>query len=229
MPDPTKPLPPASDPWEGRAAVPRPFEEPVTAPSGPQVVFVEVRRKRRWPWVLGIFGLLMVLCCGLCGVIVSPLFGEYPSSVAATPSEVGGLKRDDNWLVQLIAAEANYHLRASEHVDGSFANKFDDLKNKERSVIAFGGTGLIWDPKATLDAVIKGAGQNLWDVKDFPPGKMGGLLRCGDGKDDKGQAVVTCAWIDHGSMGIGVFYGKRSMQDGAKFMRALREAIIIRP
>jgi hypothetical protein len=170
-----------------------------------------------------------VLCCGLCGVIVSPLFGEYPSSVAATPSEVDGLKRDDNAIVQLIAAEANFRLRASEYVDGSFVNKFDDPKNKDRSVIAFGGTGLIWDPEGTLNATIKGAGQNLWNVESFPPGKLGGLLRCGDGKDDKGQQVVMCAWIDHGSMGIGVFYGKRSKQDSARFMRALREAVIIRP
>jgi hypothetical protein len=226
VPDPTKPLPPASDPWEGRAAVPRPFEDP--APSGPQVIFVEVQRKRRWPWVLGIFGLLMVLCCGLCGVIVSPLLGEYPSSVAATPSEVDGLKRDDSTIVQLLSAEANFRLRASEYVDGSFANRFEDPKNKDRSVITFGGTGLIWDPPKTLDGAIKGQGGNLRNVKDFPPGKHGGLLKCGDGKD-KDKDVVMCAWIDHGSMGIGVFYGKRPMADDARFMRALREAVIIRP
>lgn len=209
--------------------VPRPFEEPVTPTPGPHVIFVEVRRKRLWPWVLGILGLLMVLCCGLCVAAVSPLFGEYPSSVAATPSEVGGLKRDDNAIVQVIAAEANFRLRASDHVDGSFVNRFEDPRSKERSVIVFGGTGLIWDPEGTLRATIKGAGENLWNVTSFPPGKAGGLLKCGDGKDDKGQAVVMCAWIDHGSMGIGVFYGKRSKDDSAGFMRALREAVIIRP
>jgi len=209
--------------------VPRPFEEPGTAGSGPQVIFVEVQRKRRWPWLLGIFALLMVLCCGLCGVIVSPLFGQYPSTVAATPADVGGLERDDNWVVQLLAAEANFHLQASPYVDGSFVNRFKDPKSTDRGVIAFGGTGLIWDPEKALADTVKGAGQNLWDVVSFPPGKMGGLLKCGDGKDDKGQAVVMCAWIDHGSMGIGVFYGKRSKQDSARFMRDLREAVIIRP
>ena len=229
MPDPTKPLPPATDPWEGRAAVPRPFEEPATGHSGPQVIFVEVARKRRWPWVLGILGLLMLLCCGLCGAIVSPLFGEYPSSVATTPADVDGLKRDDNVIVQLVTAEANFHLRASPYVDGSFVERFEDPKSKDRGVIAFGGTGLIWDPEKTLADTIKGAGQNLRNVTSFPPGKWGGLLKCGDGKDNEGKDVVMCAWIDHGSMGIGVFYGKRSMQDSARFMRALREAVIIRP
>ena len=208
--------------------MPSPFADQ-TGTSGPQVIFVEVPRKRRWPWVLGIFGLLMVLCCGLCGLIVSPLFGEYPSTVAATPPDVGGLKRDDSAIVRLIAAEANFHLQASPYVDGSFANRFEDPKSKERGVIAFGGTGLIWDPEKTLADTIKGAGQNLNGVRSFPPGKFGGLLKCGDGKDNEGHDVVMCAWIDHGSMGIGVFYGKRSKEDSAQFMRALREAVIIRP
>jgi hypothetical protein len=188
-----------------------------------------VRRKRRWPWVLGILGLLMVLCCGICGAIVSPLLGQYPSTVAATPTEVGGLKRDDNWVVQLIAAEANVRIQASPYVDGSFANRFEDPKSKDRGVIAFGGTGLIWDPEKTLADTIRGAGKNLWDVRSFPAGRMGGLLKCGDGKDEQGTTVVMCAWVDHGSMGIGVFYGKRSKEDSAAFMRTLREEIIRRP
>jgi hypothetical protein len=227
VPDPTKPLPPASDPWGGRAAVPHPVPEP--ANSGPQVIFVEVPRKRRWPWVLGTLALMMMLCCGLCGVIISPLFGEYPSRIRQTPADVAGLQRDDNALVQLITAEANFRLRASEFVDESFVDVFKDPKSSDRGVVAFGGTGLIWDPEKTLADTIKGAGPNLWDVTPFPPGTMGGQLKCGDGKDNEGKAVVMCAWIDHGSMGIGVFYGKRSKQDSASFMRALREAVIIRP
>lgn len=193
------------------------------------MVFVELRRKPVWPWVLGIIVLLTLLCCGLCGILIAPLFGEFPSSVAATPTDVNGFKRDDNAVVQLIAAEANFRLRASDHVDGSFVNRFEDPKNKQRNIIVFGGTGLIWDPEGTLKAVIAGAGENLWNVKDFPPGLHGGLLQCGDGKDDKAQQVVMCAWIDHGSMGIGVFYGRIPMPDCAAFLRALREKVIIQP
>lgn len=225
MPDPTLPLPPASDPWEGRASIPLSGAEA----SGPQVIYVEVARKRRWPWVLGIFALLGILCCGICGAIVSPLLNEYPSKIAATPAEVGGLKRNDDGVVKLIAAEANYRIRASEYVDGSFVSAFADPASAERGVIAFGGTALIWDPEKTLKEAIQGAGEDLKNVTAFPPGKLGGHLKCGNGKDDQGKPVVMCAWIDHGSMGIGVFYGGRSKEDSANFMRALREAIIIRP
>jgi hypothetical protein len=198
-------------------------------PSVPQVIIVQVPRRRRWPWVIGVFALLGVLCCGVCTAFSAQLWGEYPSRIAATPAEVGGLQRDDNGLVRLIAEEAKFRIRASEHVDDSFADHFLDPADSKRNVIAFGGTGLIWDPAGTLKAVIQGAGQDLKHVTDFPAGPLGGLLKCGDGKDDQKKDVVLCAWIDHGSMGIGVFYGKRSQRDSAEFLRALREAVIIRP
>jgi len=190
---------------------------------------VEVPRRRRWPWFLVAFLVFDLLCCGACGLIAAPLWGEYPSRIAATPASVGGLRRDDNGLVRLIAEEAKFRIRASDHVDDSFADRYVDPRNAARSVIAFGGTGLIWDPAGTLHAVIQGAGQDLRNVADYPAGPLGGLLKCGDGKDDKQQDVVLCAWIDHGSMGIGVFYGKPAHGDAAAFLRALREAVIIRP
>ncbi|MEV0268160.1 hypothetical protein AB0H43_05225 [Hamadaea sp. NPDC050747] len=244
MVDPTKPLPPAADPWHGSAPVPPPPTialppaaaapplppSPITPPAmPPQVIVVQVRPRRRWPWVLAVFGLLSLVCCGACAVITAPLRGEYPSRIAATPSTVAGLQRDDNGLVRLLAEEAKFRIRASEYVDDGFADRFVDPRNSGRSVIAFGGTGLIWDPAGTLTAVIQGAGPDLRNVADYPAGPLGGLLKCGDGKDDKKQAVVLCAWIDHGSMGVGVFYGKPSHAEAAAFLRTLREAVIIRP
>ncbi|MEV6967259.1 hypothetical protein AB0M47_19340 [Hamadaea sp. NPDC051192] len=246
------PLPPAADPWHGSAPVPPPpttplpmpmpptlplpptaaappLPVPTPVPPPPQVIVVEVRRRRRWPWVLGVFAVLSLICCGACAVITAPLRGEYPSRIAATPSTVAGFERDDNGLVRLIAEETKFRIRASEYVDDSFADRFVDPRTASRSVIAFGGTGLIWDPAGTLKSVIQGAGPDLRNVADYSAGRLGGLLKCGDGKDDKKQAVVLCAWIDHGSMGVGVFYGKPSHAEAAAFLRTLREAVIIRP
>ncbi|NUT31740.1 MAG: hypothetical protein HOV79_01570, partial [Hamadaea sp.] len=203
--------------------------QPLPPQVVPQIIVVQVPRKRRWPWIVGVFALLGVVCCGLCTAVTAPLWGEYPSRIAATPASVAGLKRDDNGLVRLVAEEAKVRIRASEHVDDGFADHFVDPHASGRDVIVFGGTGLIWDPKGTLKAVIEGAGKDLTGVAAYPPGTLGGLLKCGDGKDDKNKPVVLCAWIDHGSMGVGVFYGKRSHQDSAAFLRAYREAVIIRP
>ncbi|HCT80306.1 MAG TPA: hypothetical protein DGT23_27835 [Micromonosporaceae bacterium] len=195
----------------------------------PQVVFVEVVRKRRWPWVLGILGLLSVICCGVCAAITGPVWEQYPSRIAAMPQDVAGLRRDDTDVVRLVAMEAAHRIRSEQSVDDAFVAAFADPKAKDRQVIVFGATLLIWDPGAELKKAIQGAGENLSDIKPYPTGEMGGQLKCANGKDDKGKAVVICAWIDHGSMGVGVFYGARPMDESADFLRILREKIILRP
>jgi hypothetical protein len=223
----TSPLPRPEDPWAGRAAVPG----PQAPPTGlmPQVILVEVPRKRRWPWALGIFALLGVVCCGICAAVTGPIWKEYPSRIALIPERVGELQRDDSDLMRLVALAAADRIRIEQGVDDGFAGAFLDPKSKERNAYAFGGTLLVWDPADALRKAIQGAGSTITQVTTFDAGRMGGQLKCANGQDDKHKPIVICAWVDHGSVGIGVFYGGRSMPDCAAFMRALREAIIIRP
>lgn len=196
----------------------------------PQVIVVEMPpRKRRWPWVLGIFALLGVVCCGICAAVTGPIWKEYPSRIALLPQEVGGLKRDDNDIVRLIALAAADRIRVEQGIDDGFAGAFVDPKAKDRNAYVFGGTLLVWDPPGALNQAIQGAGSSITNVTAFDAGSMGGVLKCANGKDDKQKPIVVCAWVDHGSVGIGVFYGGRTMADSAAFLRALREAIIIRP
>jgi hypothetical protein len=195
----------------------------------PQVILVEVPRKRRWPWVLGIFAVLCLVCCGICGAVAAPVFKDYPSRIAVIPEQVGGLQRDDNDIVRLVALAAADRIRIEQGVDDGFAGAFNDPKGKQRPAYVFGGTLLIWDPAAALRQAIQGAGSSISDVTAFEAGRMGGQLKCANGKDDKQKPIVICAWVDHGSVGIGVFYGGRPMADSAAFLRALRETIIIRP
>jgi len=106
---------------------------------------------------------------------------------------------------------------------------FVDPNANDRNAYVFGGTLLVWDPAGTMRQAIQDAGTSISDVTSLDAGSMGGELKCANGKDDKRKAIVICAWVDHGSVGIGVFYGGRSMLDSAAFLRALRAAIIIRP
>ena len=200
-------------------------------PTGvmPHVVFVEVARKRRWPWVLGIFGLLSMICCGLCAFATIPVWEQYPSQIAPMPPEVAGLQRDNNGAVRLIALAAADRIRLEWNIDNAFADNYIDPKSDKRNIITFGATLLVWNPGGDLDNAIKGAGQSISDVQTFPAGKMGGYLKCANGKDDKGHPVVVCAWIDHGSMGMSLCYGQRPMPECARFLRELREEIIVRP
>lgn len=195
----------------------------------PQVIVVQMPRKRRWPWVLGVLALLGLVCCGICAGVTGPIWKEYPSRIAAIPEQVGGMQRDDNGLTRLIAAAAADRIRVEQGIDDGFAGAFIDPKAKDRNAYAFGGTLLIWNPADALSKAIQGAGSTITDVTAFETGRMGGQLKCANGQDDKHKPIVICAWVDHGSVGIGVFYGGRSMAESAAFLRALREAIIIRP
>lgn len=195
----------------------------------PQVIVVQVPRKRRWPWVLGILALLGIVCCGVCAAVTGPIWNEYPSRISAIPEQVGTLHRDDTDLTRLIAAAAADRIRIEQGIDDGFAGAFIDPKTKDQNAYAFGGTLLVWNPSDALNKAIQGAGSTITDVTAFDAGRMGGQLKCANGKDDKRKAIVICAWVDHGSVGIGVFYGGRTMAESAAFLRALREAIIIRP
>ncbi len=200
-------------------------------PTGvmPQVVFIEVPRKRRWPWVLGIFGLLCAICCGLCAFATVPVWEQYPSKLAKMPEEVAGLKRDPSDVVKVIALAAAERLRLEWNIDDAFADNYIDPKSAQRHIITFGATLLVWNPGGDLDAAIKREGQNLSDVQPFPAGRLGGYLKCANGKDDREKPVVLCAWTDHGSMGMSICYGHRPMPECADFLRQLRERILIRP
>jgi hypothetical protein len=145
------------------------------------------------------------------------------------PEQVAGMKRDHNEVVRLIALAAADRIRLEQSIDDAFAENFVDPRSNQRNIITFGATLLVWDPAGDLDRTIKTAGRNLTEVTAFPAGRLGGHLKCANGKDDKGQPVVVCAWIDHGSMGISLCYGQRPMPECATFLRELREDIIIRP
>ncbi len=193
----------------------------------PEIIFVERRRKRKWPWVLGIFGLLCVLCCGLCLAATIPLRQQWPARIAAMPDELAGLKRDKDPLVSLVAKAAEAEIRKERIVDDAFAAMYVDPKTKgkeDKQVLVFGATLLVLDPAGELKKAIQGAGKGISDVTALEDG-----ISCANGKDDKDKKVVICAWIDHGSLGVGVFYGGRSMRDSAAVLRALRKEIILRP
>lgn len=222
----TAPLPPPSDPWAGRAPVPG---EPPRTEVMPEVIFVREPRKRRWPWVLGTFALLGILCCGLCAAFTAPIRAQYPSRVAAMPKEVAGLKRSDDPMVRTVAAAAADRFRLEPFIDDAFAHMLTDPKSGDRQVIVFGATLLILDPAKELKKAIQGAGETISSVTDYPPGPMGGELKCANGEDENSKAVTFCAWVDHGSVGVALCYGKRSMAQCSSILRTVREKIIIRP
>jgi hypothetical protein len=214
-------LSPPSDPWAGSAAV-----SPVTSvmPGADHVIVIERPRRRRWPWILGSLAALSVMCCVAAVVVWTPIGREYPAYIDLG-DDVAGLTRSDNPDYRLASAELEARMFREENVDDAVATVLTDAKG--RVVILVGATRLIWNPSGALDQAIRGvADRELRDLTAFPD--LGGHITCANTVDDKDQPLVVCAWIDHGSIGLGLYYGSWTMRDCAASLRDIREAIVRR-
>ncbi|WP_155371652.1 hypothetical protein [Catellatospora vulcania] len=241
---PTPPLPPPVDPWAGRdghthtlgmAAIPQrlasgPARQPVPPPpAGPQVVYVERPRRRRWPWVLGTLTVLSLGCCGVLAVVTAPIRAQYPVR-AELGTTIAGLRRDDSPEVRAAANELIAQIHREQDVTGAEVAKLDEPKRKDAPVVLVVATRFILDPAGELDGALAGAGKDRpTGVRGYPAGPRGGELRCGNARDKQSDApVVICAWIDHGSLGLGLFYGGRSMDDSARLLAAIRDDVLVK-
>lgn len=241
---PADPNGPPADPWSGSAPVPTrdghtqqfpvvPYPQSGHTQQMPpvvverEIIYIERPRRRKWPWVLGALALIMLCCCGSCYGVVNELGGEYPASLHV-PQDVAGLERTTNGVYAAAAAVAQGQIQASGGVETAAVAVLEDPKRPDQPVIFVGGTRLIWDPSGDLNKVITQMGTDLSGTKNFPAGSQGGTLKCANAKDNERKPVVVCAWIDHGSLGIGIFYGNRPMAECAQMLVAIRAGVLSR-
>jgi hypothetical protein len=214
-------LSPPSDPWAGSAAV-----SPVTSvmPGADHVIVIERPRRRRWPWILGSIAALSLMCCFAALVVWTPIGREYPAYLELS-DDVAGLTRSDDPDYRLASAELVAKMYREENVDDAVATVLTDAKG--RVVLLVGATRLIWNPSGALDRAIRGvADRDLRELTAFSD--LGGHITCANTVDDKDQPLVVCAWIDHGSIGLGFYYGSWTMKDCATSLRDIREAVVRR-
>jgi len=216
-------LAPASDPWAASAPV-----TPTTSvmPADPQVIVIERRRRRRWPWILGGLAALSAVCCVGALLVWAPIGREYPAYLDVGDN-VAGLSRTDNPDHRLASAEMVARMYREQNVDDAVATVLTDPRRPGRLVILVGATRLILDPSGELDRAIHSvADRELRNLTRYPG--LGGRITCADTLDDESQPLVVCAWIDHGSIGVGFYYGSRTMKDCATKLRDIREAVVRR-
>ncbi len=236
---PAAPLPPPVDPWAGRdghtstmgmASIPARAAAPVPPPQPePQVVYVERPRRRRWPWVLGVLTALSLGCCGVLAVVTAPMREQHPVR-AEIGAKVAGLVRDDRAETRNAADELIVKIHKEQDVRDAAVARLDEPKGGGRPVVLIVATRFILDPGGELDKALDGVGRTaLTDRRAYAAGARGGHVRCGNTRDtDSGEPVVACAWIDHGSLGIGLFYGRRSMDDSAGLLRRIRDEVLVK-
>jgi hypothetical protein len=113
---------------------------------------------------------------------------------------------------------------AGGNADDTFAAVYGDGNGKR--VTVFGVTGWRLDPghdvRTELDRLSDEF--DLDDPQSFPAGQFGVHEECGVGRSD-GNAVVVCAWADHGSLAT-VLLTRRSLKESAGLVGQLRSAVL---
>jgi hypothetical protein len=174
--------------------------------------------------MLVLTGLTVACCVGGLG-FVRPFVDQYPATVVIEADVPGLSRRNDT--ARIRSADDLLPLIASKQLgEQPFRVVYADTR--QRSVIVFGATRFVADPKADMDSGIVRLTERLrlTGVRTVDPGPMGGQSRCATGALN-GQGVSTCAWADHGTIAVGVFAG-RSISDAAALLRTIRETIVRR-
>lgn len=183
-----------------------------------------------------LLGLLVL--CGVGGYLVSrPYLAEWPATLS-TPPKLAGLDLSTEPELQRAADEIAVRIRQDVKVDKAIAAFYQDPAAPERIVALVGGTSFLMNPKAELDAAFRGVsaggsaqGLTVHDIKDIDAGALSGLARCGAAEQaaENGQKVPlsVCAWADHGSLVIGLFFN-RTVDEGAALLRQIRSEILKR-
>lgn len=219
----------AVDPWphapiHGVAPVPT---ASVAVEPAIHVVYVERPRRRRWPWVVGVLVGVLGLCGGIGLAATASIRAQYPATVTI-PESVAGFMVVHNADYDKQTAELERKIRQEQNVDDAYARVLVDPNAAMRPVFLFGATKFILDPAGDLTKATRDL-TNATQVQAYAPGRLGGKLRCGRFTGDDGTQAVACAWMDHGSIGIAVCPGGRSMDNCADTLTRIREAILHRP
>jgi hypothetical protein len=207
---------PPGAPARGRPPTGRP--DPRPAPP---------RRRRRWPRRLALFTLASFLCCcGVPGYFAWPAAQQYPVS-ADLPQSVSDLDLRDDGASRRAIERLTGQLADSGLVNGDvFAGIYTDGHGKK--VTIFGNTGLRLTPEADVEAEIAHLADeyHIENVEAYDLGEAGLHERCGVGRSG-GNAVVVCAWADHGSLAT-VLLTRRSVGESADLTGVLRDAVLTR-
>jgi hypothetical protein len=182
------------------------------------------RRSRRRRIVLG--AVLAVALAGGAGLgSVGWRIAQQKDATLSTPLEVAGLRQDNS----VQARETADYLRSGlvadiAGVDDSVGVVYADPADPDRSVLLFGGTGLVWQPERDLDRLFTLASEGTaTDLRRVEAGPLGGVMKCGVSRGDGGD-IAVCGWADHGSIVMGMFPG-RDLDEAAALLRTIRDAI----
>jgi hypothetical protein len=171
-----------------------------------------------------------LLAVGVAGAAVLGVAGwriaSQQGAKISLPSQVAGLALDNSESASSTADYLRTALSAEVELNDPVGGVYADPAAKNRSVLFFGGTNLIWSPDDVLDAafnLITDDTGSVTGVREVPPGPLGGAMRCGTTTTSDGD-IAVCGWADHGSLALAMF-PNRSMDESAKLLRTIRDGV----
>lgn len=183
------------------------------------------RSSRRRLILLGALLALAVAGVGVFGTVGWRIYQQSDATLI-TPPEVAGLTRDDSERARTTADYLRTGFAADINTEESIGAVYADPAAPQRSVLLFGGTGLIWQPERDLDrlfALVSDGEGAITGLREVDPGSLGGVMKCG-ALSGQGEDMAVCGWADHGSVLMGMFPG-RSLDDAGKLLQDIRTSI----
>lgn len=181
--------------------------------------------RRRWI-VLGALTAVAAVVAIMSAPGLLRVFAQKDATLTM-PEKFGSYTRDDSPVAQSTATDLVTALRASINLDTAQGAVYTD---KDKTIMLFGGTALLWNPEDELDAVIKlmedSDDTGIRDLHPVDAGTLGGIMKCGL-TDDAESAMAVCGWADHGSIALALF-PTLPVDLAAPLMRDLRSATLTR-
>jgi hypothetical protein len=185
---------------------------------------MSVPQRRRRGRRIALATLLVLAALAATGFVLGqPVLREYPATLT-TPTSVDGMPMLTDPAHRDLAARLRTRIAQSVPVDDVTAAFYASDVDPSRGVLVVAGTHLLFRLGSQLDAAYRGLA--VRQSTSIDPGFMGGVAGCGLA-DPAGAAMAVCVWVDHGSVGVVVAYG-RGIAEAANLMRAIRPEILHR-
>jgi hypothetical protein len=186
------------------------------------------KKRRGWLIALSVAGVLAIGCCGVGLAVAAPILREYPATISVPP-DLAGMAKQQNAETDRLGQSLGDELKKTANVDSAVAGLYAGAGDQQHPVLVLGASGLLLSPANEVDSAFKGmgtAGLSVSNVAPYDAGSLGGIVKCGSGKVP-GTSLVVCAWGDHGSLGMAIFYN-RPIAESADLFLKVREGMLSR-
>jgi hypothetical protein len=188
------------------------------------------KKSHKGLWI-GLSVVVVLLIAGAVAlfVFIKPFVAEGNAKLS-TPQTVAGLQLSTNDQLKAAAEQMKTQMNQDvKNATSSIGAFYSDPSDPTKIVMIAGVTGTVADPNKELNDAFSSMGTGglpVSNIHDVDPGSLGGSAKCGEGST-QGQPLVVCAWADHGSLAMIVFFNRDAASSEPLF-RQIRGEILTR-